>query len=36
VAVYNYKAPSTTGCYILGVRNADGANTKQVNFTFTR
>jgi hypothetical protein len=34
--IYNYKAPSTTGCYVLGIRMADGHNTKQVNFTFTR
>jgi len=34
--IYNYKAPSTVGCYVLGIRNADGANTKQVNFNFTR
>ena len=33
---YNYRAPSTTGCYILGIRNADGAGTRQVNFNFTR
>jgi hypothetical protein len=34
--IYNYKAPQTLGCYVLGIRNADGANTKQVNFNFTR
>jgi len=34
--IYNYKAPSTAGCYVLAVRKADGASTRQVNFTFTR
>ena len=34
--VYNYKAPATTGCYVLGIRKADGHNTKQVNFNLTR
>ena len=34
--IYHYAAPQTLGCYVLGVRNTDGANTKQVNFRFTR
>ncbi len=34
--IYNYKAPSTMGCYIFAIRKADGLNTKQVDFRFTR
>jgi hypothetical protein len=34
--IYNYKAPSTVGCYVFGIRKHDGATTKQVQFNFTR
>jgi hypothetical protein len=34
--IYNYKAPSTAGCYVFGIRKHDGATTKQVQFNFTR
>jgi hypothetical protein len=34
--IYNYKAPTTQGCYVFAIRNADGAMTKQVAFTFTK
>jgi hypothetical protein len=34
--IYNYKAPSTTGCYAFAIKNADGVNVKQANFNFTK
>ena len=33
--IYNYKAPSTTGCYAFAIKNADGITIKQANFNFT-
>jgi hypothetical protein len=34
--IYNYKAPTTPGCYTFAIKNADGAHVKQANFNFTK
>jgi hypothetical protein len=34
--IYNYKAPSTTGCYTFAIKYADGVHVKQANFNFTK
>jgi hypothetical protein len=34
--IYNYKAPSTQGCYAFAIKNADGDTIKQANFQFTK
>jgi hypothetical protein len=34
--IYNYKAPSTLGCYAFAIKNADGATIKQANFDFRK
>jgi hypothetical protein len=34
--IYNYKAPSSTGCQTFVISKADGLTAKQANFNFTK